>query len=364
MQNSPESKITSYQLLCILTGSAVGVGLINLPNQVTEIARQSGWISVIIGGIYPLYLVCIAGMLQKRFPDKNILQLSRKFLGTFLGNFLNLIFMFNFVLYTTAVASGLTILLTTFIMYFMSPVKLLIFIVFLGAVSSCSGLEPLANINEVIFVFTVIISVIAIASLAKGKLINVLPLFGVDIRSLLRASTESCFSYGGVEIIFLLYPLLSDRKNFKSYALKGALFLIILYASTTFLTIYYCGIDLIKKSYWAMLLATKSIEVPIINNFRFVYMFMWSIINFKTISNNYFASVFVLQDLLKKFSIKKLSLVMYPLMTAIASTYINEEARRAFLKFAIPKYTLFNIAYLTTICCMALIKKDGLNEKE
>lgn len=81
MQNSSESKITSYQLLCILTGTAIGIGLMDLPNQVTEIAKQNGWVSVIIGGIYPLYIVYIADILQNKFPDENILQLSRKFLG-------------------------------------------------------------------------------------------------------------------------------------------------------------------------------------------------------------------------------------------------------------------------------------------
>ncbi|CAB1241764.1 GerAB/ArcD/ProY family transporter [Clostridium sp. MT-14] len=364
MQNSLENKITSYQLLCILTGTAVGIGLISLPNEVTQIAKQNGWISVIIGGVYPLYLVYIACILQKKFPDKNILQLSRQFLGTFLGNFLNLIFMSNFVLYTTAVASGLTILLTTFIMYFMVPVRLLIFIVFLGAISSYSGLKPLASINELIFIFTIVVSLISLVALGKGKLINVLPIFDLNTKLLLRGSIESCFSYGGTEIIFLFYPLLSDKENFRSCALKGVLFIVILYSSLTFLTVYYCGIDLVKKSFWAVLIAAKSIEIPIINNFRFIFMFLWSIVNFKTISNNYFASVFILQDLFKRSSIKKLSVIIYPLIILISSTYLNEESRRTFLKFIIPKYTLFNIAYLTIVCCMALIKKDGLNEKK
>ncbi|WP_446897196.1 GerAB/ArcD/ProY family transporter [Clostridium sp. LBM24168] len=364
MQNSLENKITSYQLLCILTGTAIGIGLINLPNEVTQIAKQNSWISVIIGGIYPLYIVFIACILQNKFHDMNILQLSRKFFGTIPGNFLNLVFMFNFIIYVTSIASGLTILLTTFIMSFMSPVKLLIFVIFLGAISSYSGLKPLASINEVIFVVTIVVCLISLVALGKGKILNVLPIFDPDIGSLLKASFESCFSYGGVEIIFLLYPLLSDKKNFKNHALKGVLFLVVLYSSITFLTIYYCGIDLIKKSFWAILISTRSIEIPIINNFRFIFMFLWSIIIFKTISNNYFASVFILQNLLKKFSIKKLSMIMYPFIVLMSFNYINEESRRTFLKFIIPKYALFNIVYLTTVCCMALVKKDDLNEKK
>lgn len=272
--------------------------------------------------------------------------------------------MFNFILYTTTVASGLTILLSTFIMYFMSPIKLLVFIVSLGAISSYSGLRPLANINELIFVFTIVVALIPLVALGRGKLLNVLPLFDSSVESLFKASVESCFSYGGIEIIFLFYPLVSDREKFKSYMLKGVLFLIILYSSLTFLTIYYCGIDLIKKSFWSILIATKSIEIPIINNFRFIFMFLWSIVNFKTISNSYFASVFILKDMFKKLSIKKLSVILFPFIVLMSSNYINEEARRTFLKFIVPKYTLFNIVFLTVICLIGLLKKDGLNEEK
>ncbi|MCH3964264.1 MAG: spore germination protein [Clostridium sp.] len=364
MQYSLGNKITPYQLLCILTGTVIGVGLLSLPNEVTEIARQNGWISVIVGGIYPLYMVCIACILQNKFPEKNILQLSKKFFGNFIGNFLNIIFMLNFIIYTTTIASGLTILLATFIMSFMSPIKLLIFVIFLGAISSYSGLKPLASINELIFVITIVVCLISLVALGKGKILNVLPVFDLDVKSLLSASFKSYFSYGGTEIIFLLYPLLSDKKNFKSYAVIAVLFIIFLYSSITFLTIYYCGIDLIKKSFWAILISTKSIEIPIINNFRFIFMFLWTIVNFKTISNNYFASVFILHDLLKKFSVKKLSIIMYPILVFMASNFINEESRRTFLKFIIPKYVLFNIVYFTIICCMVLVKRNDLNEKK
>ncbi len=65
----------------------LGVGILSLPNDVIKIAKQDGWISVLLGAIYPLYMVFIATYLSKNYPKDNMLTLSKKFFGKILGLF-------------------------------------------------------------------------------------------------------------------------------------------------------------------------------------------------------------------------------------------------------------------------------------
>ena len=108
MKNNRDNELTEMQFTLILIGSMMGVGILSLPNDVIKIAKQDGWISVLLGSIYPLYIVFIASYLGKNYPKENMLILSKKFFGKILGNILNLIFILYFVIISTKVAADVS----------------------------------------------------------------------------------------------------------------------------------------------------------------------------------------------------------------------------------------------------------------
>ncbi len=55
--NNEENFLTEHQLTIILIGCMVGIGVLSLPTPAIKIARQNGWISVLLGSIYPYILL-------------------------------------------------------------------------------------------------------------------------------------------------------------------------------------------------------------------------------------------------------------------------------------------------------------------
>lgn len=358
------NEITAKQLTFILIGSMIGVGIIGLPNAVVKDAMQDGWISAAIGSVYPLYMVFISIIIYKKFPKDNILVLSRQYFGNIIGSVLNIIFLFSFVVYLTSDISGLNNILKIIIVPFLKPYKVMLVLTFLGAYTAYKGLKVIGRVSEAIFFLICILSLIPFAAVPKGNIINLSPVLGSGIINIIKSSKESVFAYSGIEIIFLIYPHLTEPAKFKSSAFKSIAFVSIIYTFLTFATIYYLGIDYIPKVIWAFITVTKKAEVPIINDFRFIFMILWSIIIFKTISNDYFASAYILEDLFKRINIKKIIIAMYPITFCLSMLYSIEPQRRAYLDMAIPILTLFNIIYVTLIALIIYLKKGEKDGKK
>lgn len=58
--------IFPQEMMAIIFGSATGIGILSLPNSlVSEGGAQDSWISVLLSGIYPLYMVTMGVLMQK-----------------------------------------------------------------------------------------------------------------------------------------------------------------------------------------------------------------------------------------------------------------------------------------------------------
>ncbi|MTK11378.1 MAG: GerAB/ArcD/ProY family transporter [Clostridiaceae bacterium] len=85
--------LTASEIMHILIGSIIGIGILSLPNSLIENAYQDSWISVTIGSIYPIYIILLIIFIVNRYPKDNILVLSKKYCGTFIGTILNFAFL-------------------------------------------------------------------------------------------------------------------------------------------------------------------------------------------------------------------------------------------------------------------------------
>jgi spore germination protein len=363
MKKVGSNTITPGEVTFLLIGSMVGIGVLTLPNDLVETAKQDAWISAAIGAIYPLYMVIIASLLCKKHPQKNILALSKKCFGKLIGSILNIVFLFYFVLLATSIASGLGIILGTLIVDFLSLLKILIVTFILAAYTITKGLKVLARVNQLMFIYAVLLSLSLAVALSKGTYLNISPILGSGVLNIIKASKQSAFAYTGVAILFLIYPFMTDKTKIMKSSLLSVLITAIIYIWVTFITVYYLGIDIIPKTLWSVSFASKSVKIPVINNFRYIFLILWANVMFKSISNDYFAVVLILEDFFKKIKSKKIIYAIYPIMIYLSLKYENHAYRTDFLDFIIPKYTLFNIVYVTLIVLIIYLKKDNQNEE-
>jgi spore germination protein (amino acid permease) len=362
MKNIDKDEITYQEFTYIIVGTIFGVGILSLPNRLAEISRQDGWISAAVGGVYPAYIVLLAIYISKKFPEDDILSISKKIFGKFIGSVLNLLFAAQFFVNLVGLISGAIFLSILYIVNYLNVLKISIVVLVLGVSGVYLGLKVIGRVSELMYYLMVILLIIPLVAFNDGSILNISPVLGSGIKKILRASIESGFSYSGIEIILLIYPNMKDKKHLKSAALKSVFVIVLIYTYITFLTIYFAGPNIILKSSFPVMLLNETINLPFLNSFRFIFMYLWIMIVFKTIINAYYSFTYSISNFFVKLNINKVSLVLFPFILFVVNNLHNEADRRAFITKSVNYKTVFNILFVTVIAIIIYFKKGEKNE--
>lgn len=352
-----QSYLTVSQFALIIFGSIVGIGIFSLPNGVVEVSHQDGWISTLIGGIYPLYVVLIANYISKKFPDDNILILSKKYFGRIIGTIFNLIFATYFIFISSMIASYYSNLMRNYILGFLTPFKVITILFIIIVYAASRGLKVIGRISEISFYYSIILFLSPIMSLKLNNITNIYPVFGSGVTSIVKGSVKAIFAYSGAEITLLIYPFLKEKKKMLTSSLITVAIVVVMYLWCVFITIYYLGPDIVSKNYWSFLMVIENVNVTVVNNYKYIFMTFWSLIAFKSISINCYASTHILKDFANKIDIKKIYLLIYPLLVYLACNYGNEISRQNISENLMPWYVIFNLLYMTTIAIFIFVKE-------
>jgi len=359
-------KITSVQLFFILVGAIIGMGVTSLPADVVSVSKQDGWISALIGGIYPLYIVLVGGIIIKRRPDSNIMDLSKAYFGKIIGNILNLLFMLTFLFNIVLVISGSSNQLRSYSIYFMPHFKLVMIFVSVSCYASIKGLKVLGRLTTITFFLLCTIIVASTVSFKTGSILNVKPFLGAGISKILEGSLKTVFAYSAMELLLIIYPYVQDKKNILKAALLSALVVIFFHTWIVFVSIFYSGPDLIVKELWPFSFVAESFKIPVINNFRYIEMVIWIAMAYKTMSIGYYAATKILNNI-TKIKRKTSCFLLLPIIFIFPLFLGNEVIRRDLGGKVIPWITLFNITYITIIALLTLLidkkRRKLVNEK-
>ncbi|MBU3188052.1 spore germination protein [Clostridium bowmanii] len=360
MQIEKKKLLTPNEVTFLLIGIILDVTVAGLPNDVVEIAKQDGWISVIIGAIYPLYVALLAIYVSRKFPKENILVLSKKYLGKTFGTILNFLFLLSFLSYFPALISTIGIITRTDAIPELTPIKIYVVLFFIGAYAASKGIKVLGRIGVITFWMLLGIIIPSIAILKQGSYLNISPIFGAGIGNILKGSLNCVYDYSLMELVFLIYPFINDSSKIKSATLKAVGITTIIYTWVAFITIYYMGKDIIPKTIWSFFTVTVGVKVEILNNFRYVFVAFWLILAVKSVAIFNYVCVFILEDI-KKIKSKKVIYIAIAVSVIITSMtfYGDKLALDEITKYTSPISTIYNLIYITLITILIWIKKGG-----
>jgi spore germination protein len=356
MDKAKLNLLEESEATALIVGFIIGTSILALPNGVVQDAKQDGWISVLVGGLYPLYIALLAIYYAKKHPNQDILALSNKYLGKILGTVCNGLFMIEFGIYTIAAIVSLSNIFRVYATPFLTPIKIFIPIILLAIYLTNKGLKVLGRINKIALYIIVILTLVLLATLKSGNYLNLFPIFGTGVKNIFKGSIESALAYGGMEAIFLIYPFLKAKDKVRKITLKALFITMGIYVWVTFVCIYCLGYKVTSITLWPVLLVTEGVNIPILNSFRFLFLFLWSIAMFKIIANEHYAFTYILSDILKIKDKRKIYLFIFPIALFLCLLIENEVQRRAILGYLVPKITLFNIAYISIIAILIFIK--------
>ncbi|EYE89431.1 hypothetical protein Q428_02190 [Fervidicella metallireducens AeB] len=359
------NKITPNEAVYILIGIMLDLNIVSIANALVPIAKQTSWISALLGGVYPLYVGILAVFVSRKYPKDNILTLSKNIFGNIIGNILNFLFLISLMIYFCAGLSEVTIISRTYVVPFLSSLKIYVSILLLAAYTASKGLKTVSRICFFNFIGLITLIIISLGILRNGSLLNVSPVFGVSLKKIIAASRDSAYDYALMETVFLIYPLIEDSKKIKTIVLKSTAFIVIVYTWITFISIYYLGIDIIPKTIWAFVEVSRDIEIKNITNLRYLVLFILLFISIKSMSILYYLSLLIL-DNIKKIKNKPIVIFLIGILVIyVCKNYFKTlHDRNEILEYAIPVITIYNLSYVSVISLVSLLKKDDIVGKK
>lgn len=362
MNKVENNLLTPNQFSKIMIFSSVTIGILSLPNDVVKMAKQDGWISVLLGVVYLFYIISGALYIARKYPNENILTLNRKFFGKILGSIFNMLQLFVFVFYTVSEVSGISNFLRVYIIDFLSSFSVMFAYIAIAALCSYKGLKAVGRISEIVFYNMILSLAIGIIALVKGSVLNVMPVFGSGFVNVIKGIKGGTYAYSGIEIVLLLYPYINDKNKLKTACIKSSVLICLSYTWITFTTIFYLGHRVIPKAIWSSLYIIESLRLPIINNFRFVFMFLWIFVSLTSVSLSYYACELVIRDLFKNLKRNIFYFLSVPIMLYISMLLSEEIERREIIYPMTIIILIFNVLYILLMVFIVYFKKEKAYE--
>lgn len=363
MNNIQNTSLTSSQLTMFPICIFLGVGLLYSPNIAIKDVGQCGWISCIVGALYPIIISTIANHVYKRYPDDDIMALSTRFLGKIMGNICNIIFVTFFIFIESAELTAMSNVFKVYTTTFLKDYQIFFTTMTVVVYVAYKGMKPLARLNEVLFYMTTVLVLIPVVALKYGSILNIMPVFDCGIKNLLKSGWDMSFLYTGAESLFLIYPFYKEKDKFMKCNLLAIGFTTFVYVLITFCTIFYLGIDISPKYLWPVLTLSDSVDIPVITSFRYIFMSLWALTIFRCLSIYHFFSSYGLSRILPKVSSQKFSIILYPVIIILSSLYGTTTMRRHYTDKIMPYYVIFNFIYIIVVTILLHLKKGDNVEK-
>lgn len=317
LMESNNTKISSLQLGIIIIVATIGTGILSLPRSIAEIADSDGWILILTGGVVAIIAVMIIFSLGNLFPQKNIIEYSKELVGKPFTIVIGMILSGYFILVS---AFSLRIFGEVLKMFLLPRTPLeVISITFLVVVMYLirNGIECMARFYEIMFFLMFIPFVLSmITGIHDGDYTNLLPVFQTSPGVLAKGTLETFFSFIGFEVALLFFPFVSDQKNIKKSLLISVGLIIFLYLTTSIIVIANFGVYETKNLVWPLMSYIKSIEVPgsFIEQLEGFIMTIWVLFIYTTLTNYFFAGVFIVKELVNAKDHKGFVILLMPII--------------------------------------------------
>lgn len=259
------AEITSGQCAKILYLFALGSAALILPTSITAIAKQDGWMSMLLAGPFNYFILIALLALADRFPNLSLAQYAERVLGVWGGKIITLLYIFFFLLLSALVLRNISDFMNLSVLpltpeWFIDSTFMIVVIygVYLG-------IETIARTGEILFTWGMFVIVIVTFSLFNQfDFHNFEPfLYEGWERPIKGVYPILGFPIGEFVFMTMIFPLVreKDRKKLrKSLKLSAMLITVISVLITVFL-VGVMGVDEASRSPFAVYDMAKNINI-------------------------------------------------------------------------------------------------------
>ena len=350
-----KGKITPYQLFSLIIGGFIGPGFLKMPNILAQTAKQDAWIAAIVALIYPFTMILLCCYIAKRVGSRDIIDVTKDYMGKYLGSIVGFLFLLQSLIFTVTITGDLISISETYVVGFLTPLKITVIGFFISIYTSSKDIDTISKVNELIVFFISILILLSLSSFKNLSLLNIQPVLGSGIKNIALASKDTAYVYIGAEVLLFFNKYVFPRENILKYSLLSIVFSTVIWVSTTLITLLFLGPDIVLKSKWPFIYVYSTVNLRIISNFMYIFIYIWSFIIFNCLGTYLFMGLEMLSTLttLKK---RNLTIILTPLLFFFALILYKQKYRSYFIDIFSFSYVLFNYIYVLSLILLIKIR--------
>lgn len=360
-----QEQISSTQLMfsivCYILGSSL------LTGYITGVTRQDSWISIVSGYIVSLPILGIYTALAKKFPGKNIIEITINTFGKFLGRIISIFYIFFFFSLAFLNTRNMGDFMTGYIMPETPMLAFFILFVFVCAWTVRKGVETMTRYSVLFFIITIATILFNFFLMINNiKLRNFFPMFSLPISKYIQAThTVAILPFCEILAFFMLFPYVKESDKIKKSLYSGLTigatsFLILMLRDTSVLG----AINYIFSAPTFEVIRLINIGV-VFTRIESIYAAILVMLSFFRVSITFFATVSSIAQTFNLHSYKILVLI-FGVLIIIFSLIVFDSASESdyWGKNVAAVYSTFFELLLPVITLLVAVIKEKLVSKE
>ncbi|KGM98377.1 spore gernimation protein [Clostridium novyi A str. 4552] len=332
--------ISKYDLFISMIVTVAGTSIFAYPRILGEKVGTDGWIVILLIGLVlvpVLYIIKksieISG--YKKFTD----MLENNF-GKILGKIVALLVMLTAVLIVSMEMRVFTEVLKMYLLKRTPSEFIIVLVILVGAFLVRGEIESVIRFNEIAFWLMFLPILIAILFVLKGSdFTNIFPVLNNPPMNYLSGIKNSAFTFLGFEFIYVLYPLVKEKRNIMKITYRSLIFIVIFYIIISVTTVIVFSKSYISQLLWPTITMLSTVNIPgtFVERWEGAIMAFWFIFFFTTYINLYYFSSEVVKDVFRLEDVK-ISLVVITPIVYLLSLYPENIAEVYRIKEKISPY--------------------------
>lgn len=364
--NTKDQKVSRRQFFFILVQTQIGVGVLSLPNELHQVSKQDGWISLLVAGVVLPIVLLILWMIAKRYEDLSFFQINEKLFTKWGGRALSLLYICYFV----SVGVLIVLLFGRMISLWVlpnTPFWVMEFcIITVGLYLTNGGLLVLARFYTMVSLLLLLLITLSFYSFQESHLMYLLPVGESGITKILLGAKEALLSFFGFFVSIVIFSRVegSAKERFKTM-LQAHFFVTFFYLLTLIISYTFFSTKEISFVPEPLLYMLKSFELPFVARVDLFFISMW----FVSVATSFTTYLFMAGEGLKEvFRLKTaksmnlaISIIIFSSAWLIGYDMTKLET---FTKYVVQSGFIFTFYLPVFILIVALVRRRIQKERD
>ncbi|WP_366922853.1 endospore germination permease [Metallumcola ferriviriculae] len=219
-----KGRIGNWQLFLIVLFIILPTAILSVPGVTTVLAKQDGWIAVLLATAAGTTMAVVIGMYYKYFPQQSLVGVGEIALGRWLGKLVGIGYIWFILHANSIIIREFGEFLTTAVMP-RTPLSVFnISVVILAAWAVYQGLEPIGRMAEFIFPLVMPATLVVVVLVFRdAEPMRLLPVAHQNVKGILAGSMVPASWMGEVVLVALITPYVYQQRRSILWVVAGVI---------------------------------------------------------------------------------------------------------------------------------------------